>query len=102
MKWCTETKGFGFIVPDDGGGDLFVERKAILSPGPVVEGQRVQFDTSGGGEGKVASNIQAMEGGSGLRREHAKQGSAPSPREERSRRAISPPGQPATPSTEGS
>ncbi len=60
VKWFNETKGFGFITPDDGGEDLFAHFSAINMPGFKVlkEGQKVQFEVTQGPKGKQASNIQ--------------------------------------------
>lgn len=61
VKWFNETKGFGFITPDDGGEDLFAHFSAINMPGFKVlkEGQRVQYEVTNGPKGKQASNIQS-------------------------------------------
>ena len=60
VKWFNESKGFGFISPDEGGEDLFAHFSAIQSKGfkTLAEGQRVQFDVTTGPKGKQASNIQ--------------------------------------------
>jgi cold shock CspA family protein len=46
VKWFNADKGFGFIAPDDGSGDVFVHFSAIEADGyrALEEGQRVQFD----------------------------------------------------------
>ncbi len=60
VKWFNDSKGFGFITPDDGGDDLFAHFSAITEEGynSLKEGQRVSFDVTDGPKGKQASNIQ--------------------------------------------
>lgn len=61
VKWFNDSKGFGFITPDEGGEDLFAHFSAINMPGfkTLKEGQRVSFEVTTGQKGKQASNIQA-------------------------------------------
>lgn len=61
VKWFNETKGFGFITPDDGGEDVFAHFSAINMSGfkTLKDGQRVSFEIVQGPKGKQASNIQA-------------------------------------------
>jgi CspA family cold shock protein len=60
VKWFNESKGFGFISPDEGGEDLFAHFSAINMKGfkTLKEGQRVTFEVTTGPKGKQASNIQ--------------------------------------------
>ena len=64
VKWFNETKGFGFIAPDDGGSDVFVHFSAIQGSGfrTLAEGQKVNFDVTDGQKGPQASNVSAAEG----------------------------------------
>ena len=63
VKFYNETKGYGFIAPDDGGKDVFVHATALQRCGihTLSEGQKVQFDTDlDPRSGKPAvSNLQA-------------------------------------------
>jgi cold shock protein len=46
VKWFNSTKGFGFIQPNDGGGDVFVHISAVEQAGlrGLNEGQTVSYD----------------------------------------------------------
>ncbi len=48
IKWFNASKGFGFIQPSDGSGDVFVHISAVERSGLGVlrEGQRVSFDVT--------------------------------------------------------
>jgi CspA family cold shock protein len=61
VKWFNDTKGFGFITPDNGSDDLFAHFSAINMSGfkTLKEGQKVTFEVVQGPKGKQASNIQA-------------------------------------------
>ena len=59
VKWFNDAKGFGFIVPDGGGDELFAHFSAINTNGfkSLKENQAVTFDVVQGPKGKQASNI---------------------------------------------
>ncbi len=62
VKWFNSTKGFGFIQPDNGGGDVFVHISAVEQAGlgNLNEGQKVSFDLEQGRQGKTAAvNLKA-------------------------------------------
>ena len=62
VKWFNDSKGYGFITPDDGGEDLFAHFSAINMSGfkTLKEGQKVSFEVTQGPKGKQASNIQSV------------------------------------------
>jgi CspA family cold shock protein len=61
VKWFNNTKGYGFILSESGGGDIFAHYSAIDMDGykTLKAGQTVQFDTEQGPKGLHARNIQA-------------------------------------------
>ena len=61
VYYPANSKGYGFITPDDGSEDLFAHFSAIQMGGfkTLKEGQKVSFEVTQGPKGKQASNIQA-------------------------------------------
>jgi cold shock protein len=59
VKWFNESKGFGFIAPDNGGADVFVHFSAIQGDGfkTLSEGQAVQFEVEQGPKGLQAAKV---------------------------------------------
>ncbi len=64
VKWFNDAKGFGFIVRDDGGKDVFVHHTAINAQGfkSLREGQKVEFDVVDGQKGPAAANVSVVGG----------------------------------------
>jgi len=62
VKWFNETKGFGFITPEDGGKDLFAHFSGIVGDGfkTLTEGQQVSYTATQGEKGPQASEIQPI------------------------------------------
>ncbi|MCF6325636.1 MAG: cold-shock protein [Gammaproteobacteria bacterium] len=60
VKWFSNTKGFGFISPDEGGEDIFAHFSAISIDGykTLKGGQKVEFELSEGPKGPFAANIK--------------------------------------------
>lgn len=64
VKWFNDAKGFGFIEPDQGGGDVFAHFSAIQMDGfrTLKQGSKVSYDLVAGPKGMLAQNIQQVDG----------------------------------------
>ena len=65
VKFFNDSKGYGFIAPDDGGQDAFVHITAVERAGlrTLTQNQKVSFDLEQDQRGKTkAVNLQAVEG----------------------------------------
>lgn len=60
VKWFNGSKGYGFIVPDDGGDELFIHYSNIETEGyrSLEEGQKVEFETGQGKKGPEATGVK--------------------------------------------
>ncbi|MBF0190679.1 MAG: cold-shock protein [Magnetococcales bacterium] len=61
VKWFNNSKGFGFLAPEDGSEDVFVHFSAIKADGfkSLEEGQKVKFEVVRGQKGLQAANVEA-------------------------------------------
>lgn len=61
VKWFNNAKGYGFILPDDGSGDIFAHYSAIDMDGykTLKAGQNVAFEAEQGPKGLHAKHIHA-------------------------------------------
>ena len=59
VKWFNESKGFGFITPNDDGKDVFEHYSTINDEGfrTLAEGQEVSFIVENGPKGPQASQV---------------------------------------------
>ena len=68
VKFFNEQKGFGFIIRDNGGPDIFVHFRSIVAPGgrgdvykTLHENQRVRFNVGEGRKGPQAEDVEPLD-----------------------------------------
>ncbi len=64
VKWFNPDKGFGFITPDAGGGDVFVHISAVEAAGMrgLNEGQKLEYEIQENRGKQAAANLKTVEG----------------------------------------
>lgn len=60
VKWFSDEKGYGFIVPDDGGKDLFIHHSNIQGEGfkTLQDDQQVEYEAQQGKKGMEATQVR--------------------------------------------
>lgn len=63
VKWFNNAKGWGFILPEGGGDDIFVHFSSIHGTGykTLTAGQIVSYDVEKGERGLHANNVTPLE-----------------------------------------
>ncbi|MES2272584.1 MAG: cold shock domain-containing protein [Chlamydiota bacterium] len=61
IKWFNKEKGFGFIAPDEGGRDVYVQSSNVETPNQMLDdGQRVEFELTLGRKGPEATHVHSI------------------------------------------
>lgn len=62
VKWFNNAKGWGFIIPEGGGTDIFVHYSSINGTGykTLIAGQSVSYELGRGERGDHATNVAAL------------------------------------------
>ena len=57
VKWFNDTKGYGFIAPEEGGKDVFVHISAVERSGlhGLADNQKVTYDLEAGRDGRESA-----------------------------------------------
>lgn len=58
VKFFNESKGFGFITPEDGGKDIFVHANGLVDE--IREGDKVTYEVEEGRKGLNAVNVKVV------------------------------------------
>ena len=58
VKFFNNSKGFGFITPDEGGKDVFVHANGLIDQ--ITEGDKVSYEVEEGPKGLSAKNVSIV------------------------------------------
>jgi len=62
VKFFNESKGYGFITDSETGNDIFVHATSLKSSNTLNEGDKVSYQEEEGRKGKVAADVEVIEG----------------------------------------
>ena len=61
VRWFNQEQGFGFIIPDDGGKDIYVQSTNIETPNKELsDNQRVEYEPFLGRKGPEAIHVRQV------------------------------------------
>ena len=60
VKWFDTRQGYGYIIPDEGGPDVFVHHNEVKCEPPIDEGDRLQYDVRTSPKGPIALNVRRV------------------------------------------
>ena len=60
VKFFNEQKGFGFIINDEGGDEIFFHATQVKNKVPLRQNDSVKFDIGDGKRGPAAINVMAI------------------------------------------
>ena len=60
VKWFDPKQGFGYIIADAGGPDVFVHHAEMRCDPPPDDGERVEYDLRTSPKGPIALNVRRV------------------------------------------
>jgi len=60
IKFYNDSKGFGFITPEDGSKDVFVHASGLPAGKPLREGDKISYEIFEGDKGSQAIKVQLI------------------------------------------
>ena len=61
VKWFDPRQGYGYIIPDDGGQDVFLHQSQLKMPAPPDEGQLVAYELQSSPKGPIALSVRIVD-----------------------------------------